>query len=238
MNPLASLALPALAAAGLLAWSAQAPAQQPETAATAGGVARFVEWVPHPGAAADFRAGYMRHLEWHRRHADPWTWHGWHVASGERLGTFIDASFGHDWAGLDHSIAPAEDGADNALNVYPHADATLAVQLVRLPAHSRGDEAEAMRAPMLATLRFRTTGDPRAAWAALDDALAETPRQAYRMTGGPAGTWLLAIPHADWAGFGPIEAALAGWQAGHGGVDARIEVLRRDPGMSYAPRGD
>lgn len=224
----------ALAATGFLAVLPAPPAAaQP---ARTGEVARFVEWVPHPGAKGAFAEGYGRHLEWHRRNRDPWTWHGWWVATGDRLGTFVDASFGHSWEALDHSIAPAQDSADNAANVTPHADATLVAHLVRLPEHSVGDEAAAMRAPMLATLRvLGDGGDAAALWAGIDRALGDAPRQAYRLVGGTAPSWLVAIPHADWRGFGAIEAALARWRAGTAGVEVRIEVLRRDAGMSHAP---
>lgn len=229
---------PSLALSAALAFAAIVFAPQRAAAAPADDgatVARLVEWAPAPGRQAAFREGYQRHLEWHRRNRDPWTWHGWFVASGDRLGTFVDGSFGHAWETLDHPVAPAEDRADNARNVYPHADVLLSVHLVRLPAHSMGDEQEAMRAPLLTTLRLRNAVDAGAMWAALDRELSGIPRQAYRMVGGPAQAWLLAIPHADWAGFGAIEAALGRWRQHAGSVDARIETLRRDPAMSYAP---
>lgn len=230
-----SPALPmVLATIALFAPAAAAAAPAPEGDPT---VARFVEWAPAPGAEAAFREGYIRHLDWHRRNRDPWTWHGWFVASGDRLGTFIDGSFGHTWERLDHPVAPTEDRADNARNVYPHADVLLSVHLVRLPEHSAGDEQEALLSPLLTTLRLRDAVDAEAMWAALDRVLSGIPRQAYRVVGGPEQTWLLALPHADWAGFGRIEAAIGRWRErpGPGGADARIETLRRDPAMSYAP---
>ena len=53
-------------------------------------------------------------------HNDPWTWHGWSVLTGERLGWFIDATFGHEAAELD-ALAPIE---------LPHAN-TMFIEALR-----------------------------------------------------------------------------------------------------------
>jgi len=83
-----------------------------------GPAARIVVWRPHDAA---FEEGYRRHLGWHRAHADPWTWHGWTLVSGDRYGSFVDGTFFHAWEDLDHPVSPREDAADNELNVLPHA---------------------------------------------------------------------------------------------------------------------
>lgn len=83
---------------------------------------RLVTWQPKDGKEREFDEGYQRHLGWHRRSGDTWRWYGWDITSGERDGYFVDATFFHPWADLDKPVAPAEDGADNAKNVYPYAD--------------------------------------------------------------------------------------------------------------------
>src|SRR5690606_29684102 len=94
----------------------------PATHAQSGTLARIVVIQPKPGQAAAFEAGYQRHLEWHRKNADPWRWYGWTFVLGHRLGQFMDGTFGHTSADLDGAIKPAEDRADNAVNVTPYAD--------------------------------------------------------------------------------------------------------------------
>src|SRR5262245_50158225 len=84
-------------------------------------LARFTTIAPNAGMDADFEAGYRRHLEWHRAHRDPWTWHGWTIVSGERLGLFVDATVDRTIEEVDAPVAPAEDRADNERNVAPHA---------------------------------------------------------------------------------------------------------------------
>ncbi len=85
-------------------------------------VARLVAWKPKPGMDREFQEGYKRHLEWHRKNGDTWTWHGWMLISGERDGTFLDGTFFHQWTDLDAPVSPAGDGADNAVNVEPYAE--------------------------------------------------------------------------------------------------------------------
>ena len=102
---------------GLLIWSGAAGAQE------SGNVARVLIWQLKPGMTRDFEEGYKRHLDWHRRHNDTWAWHGWMIASGERDGYFMDASFQHRWTDFDSPVVPsAEDSADNDLNVATYAD--------------------------------------------------------------------------------------------------------------------
>lgn len=93
----------------------QTPAPQP------GPFARMVLIQPHPGKTADFKEGYQRHLQWHRGVGDRWTWYGWNVVLGDRLGKFMDGTFFHAAGNFDHPVQPAADGADNAKNVEPHA---------------------------------------------------------------------------------------------------------------------
>lgn len=50
-----------------------------------GPFARIVVLEPKPGQRDAFVAGYERHIEWHRRENDPWTWYGWSFVLGERI---------------------------------------------------------------------------------------------------------------------------------------------------------
>jgi hypothetical protein len=67
-------------------------------------LARIVVIQPKLGKAAEFQAGYKRHLEWHRRNRDPWQWYGWTFVLGDRLGQFMDGTFGHTSSELDVAI--------------------------------------------------------------------------------------------------------------------------------------
>jgi hypothetical protein len=84
----------------------------------------------------EFQEGYKRHLEWHRKNSDTWTWHGWMLISGEREGTFVDGTFFHLWTDLDIPVSPAEDGANNAINVEPYAEVRSVASYEAVPALS------------------------------------------------------------------------------------------------------
>jgi len=103
-----------------------------------GPYARIAFLRPHDGRTVDFEAGYIRHLTWHQQAHDPWVWYGWTVWASDRQRWFVYATFGHSAAGLDSSVAPADDERDNILNVLPHADFMGNGLYEFLPALSRG----------------------------------------------------------------------------------------------------
>src|SRR5262245_4664799 len=80
-----------------------------------GPYARIAMLRPYDGKSVDFEAGYIRHLEWHRKAGDPWRWYGWTIWAGERQRWFVYATFGHDIAAFDGAVSPADDERDNIL---------------------------------------------------------------------------------------------------------------------------
>lgn len=92
------------------------------------------------GHWAEMETGYVRHLEWHRRAKDPWGWYGYAVLpSTEREAWILYATFGHSAAGLNSSVAPAEDWSDALTTLFPHAKLEEDGIYEFLPALSRGD---------------------------------------------------------------------------------------------------
>src|SRR5262249_50953417 len=103
-----------------------------------GPYARIAVLRPHDGAAVDFEAGYIRHLEWHRQAGDAWVWYGWTIWAGERQRWFVYATFGHSAASLDSPVSPADDERDSISNVTPHAQFLGNALYEYLPGLSRG----------------------------------------------------------------------------------------------------
>jgi hypothetical protein len=103
-----------------------------------GPYARIAVLRPHDGDTVDFEAGYIRHLDWHRRAGDRWTWYGWSIWASERQRWFVYATFGHAAADFDNSVSPAEDERDNISNVTPHAEFVGNALYEFLPQLSRG----------------------------------------------------------------------------------------------------
>jgi hypothetical protein len=103
-----------------------------------GPYARIATLRPHDGQSTEFEAGYLRHLEWHRRAGDTWTWYGYSIWAGNRSRWFVYATFGHSATSFDSLVAPAEDERDNVLNVAPHVEWVDNAVYEFLPALSRG----------------------------------------------------------------------------------------------------
>ena len=65
-----------------------------------------------PGMQTRFEEGYHRHLEWHRQAKDPLVWYGWYVMTGDKLGRFVDGTFGHQQA------PPSPDLGDSVRRIW------------------------------------------------------------------------------------------------------------------------
>ena len=102
----------------LVAQTGRSPARQSE----GGPYARIAIMRALDGHFVDWEAGYIRHLDWHRKANDPFAWYSYSVwASTERQRCIIYATFGHTAAELSDPVSPAEDERDNLMNVLPHA---------------------------------------------------------------------------------------------------------------------
>lgn len=153
-----------------------------------GPYARIAVLRPHDGQTAEFEAGYIRHLAWHRQAGDPWAWYGWSVWAGERHRWFIYATFGHSAASLDSAVAPADDERDNVLNVAPHVEYVANAVYEYLPGLSRGTGEPQPTARLELTTVDLVPGAAQAFEAALG--AAQSARQGetlwYRMVAGGA----------------------------------------------------
>jgi hypothetical protein len=59
-----------------------------------------------------FERGYRKHLEWHARVGDRLAWYGWYVIAGQRVGAFVDGTFGATFDALANRPDPKGDAAD------------------------------------------------------------------------------------------------------------------------------
>lgn len=193
-------------------------------------VARFTILVPLPEERKAFEEGYRRHLEWHRRHDDPWAWHGWTVISGERYGTFIDATIGRTPEEMDRPVAPAEDAADMAENVLPAVGAA-STALYRLRPDLCAGTAEAIAAPFASLVRVRVRPGRRQE---LERTLAARRPVALcfeLLSGGETPSYLLVFPYRE------LSAVLRGGAppVGTAAEAVSVELLRYRPDLSYLP---
>lgn len=207
-------------------------------------VGRLVVWQPKPGMTRSLEEGYKRHLEWHRRNGDPWTWLGWTLISGERFGWFVDATFHHTWAELDSPIAPAEDAADNQRNVFPYGDIRLAA-IYESVTHPMGLSAEDLESPLLTfTYLEIQPGTATQVEARLTEALRASgpgqPKCAILRPASGTGEYLLLVPSTKTSDLAQVSSFLQRMLATVRGedklpvvLDYRTETARYRPDLSY-----
>lgn len=207
--------------------------------ADADSVARLVVMKPREGMNAAFETGYKRHLEWHKAAKDPWTWHGWTVVFGDRVGWFIDGTFDHEPAALDRAVNPAGDAADNATNVFPYANIESHM-ILRLRADLSRPLANLLRSPLLEMTTIEMTPG-KTIEAVFKTPLIQSPAPLIEsslvyevIAGGNVPTYIILRGR-----FSLAQAAVAkpiDLRSAAGLVSRyRVELLRYRADMSYAP---
>lgn len=194
-----------------------------------GPYARIAILRPHDGDTIDFEAGYIRHLDWHRRANDQWVWYGWTIWAGERQRWFVYATFGHAAASLDNPVAPADDERDNIANVIPHAQFLGNAVYEFLPRLSRGTGVPTPAARLEFTTVDLVPGAEKAFEAAIDPEQAKGETLWYRMVaGGTAPRYVRLRPRHTLAAIFEEKTALPEVHA-----KITIEILNLRPAMSY-----
>jgi len=153
-----TLSLACAAAISVLCWMGTTPRSTANSPTKKQSVSRMVVWQPKAGKEHDFEEGYKRHLEWHRQNHDTWRWYGWDVASGERDDYFVDGTFFHAWSDLDTPVAPAQDAANNGLNVYPYGDVRSVATYETEPSLTHMQEAQ-LASPLITFYSIRVPAD-------------------------------------------------------------------------------
>jgi hypothetical protein len=204
-----------------------------------GPYARIAVLRPHDGDTVDFEAGYIRHLDWHRRAGDPWVWFGWTVWAGERQRWFVYATFGHSAACFNTPVAPAEDERDNIANVTPHAQFAGNALYEYLPSLSRSESGAGVPQPA-ARLELVTVDLVAGSEKAFEVALAAEQSRLdaetlwYRMVaGGPVPRYVRLCPRPSLSAIleGRSEGALTGKVNGLV-AKTTVEILSFRPTMS------
>jgi hypothetical protein len=200
-------------------------AQSPER------VGRFTFLTPKAAVGPDLVEAYKKHLNWHRQANDQWTWFGWQIITGDRVGTIVDATF-VAWRDLDHPVDPAADIADFTAVAGPELR-DLNVQVWRERA-SLGQPFPSEPGPYMVMTTLSVPNQARTtsgAWricpscAVFEAATQEGPHQ-----------WIAFAQCKDW---GQVSEALATMQRLAQGINAsaaRIEVLRQRSDLLYRPK--
>jgi hypothetical protein len=203
---------------------------------SSGSFARMVVWKPKPGQSSQFSEGYKRHLVWHKDNKDPWTWYGWTFVLGERIGEFMDGTFGHAITDFDKAVDPPADAADNNTNVVPFADIASHGVFERIEGASTGQPLPDTTPYLALSTYLVVPGQESAFEATIRDAAKRASNQRmawFRLTiGGETPQYVLMRPAQTFAAAGALPQITlpAGLVR-----SAKSELLRFQPELSYIP---
>lgn len=191
----------------------------PVLAQSNGETAFLFGYFPIDGQKEKFNEGYRKHIEWHREHNDPLVWYGWYVSFGERVGLFIDGTFGTSAKALAVSTDAAADAANFAQTTAPYGEQAFRRAYVLRRDLSTGTPLENREPPPLMHVYFYELQPGMASTfehvlqtlqSAQDSASEASEHTWYQLVGGgthPA--YMLMVPRDVWGDFGNSHEALA-----------------------------
>lgn len=211
----------------VLAVSAIALSGAPASAQTArdsGDAAHLFGYFAKPGMQAQFDEGYRTHLGWHRAKRDPLVWYGWYVTDGDRVGMFVDGSFGAPFAAFDRRVDPAGDSADTAKHFLPYAETAFRASYRLRRELSTGFPLEQWK-PSKSVQVFHYT--LRAGTAARFEKAVRAAREALLRRGdAPAHTWYELVVGGKAPGY-LLMVARDGWTSYDGHADGLDALVAR-----------
>jgi hypothetical protein len=211
-----------------------------------------------PDQQARFEDGVKKHLDWHRKQHDTWTWVAWTVETGPETGRYCAGTFDHKWEDFDKPGVPeAPDMADMEATFLPLASKTEGAFWVNLSKLSRpAAEPAAMSSVVFFHVRFDMGDEFNYLVGEFDKAIEKTKMpwhyQWYALaSGGEGGTYALVLPQPDFASFNPTGkpfAAMLEDAYGREGANSLLarwrkvvkssenELIKSRPDLSYLPK--
>lgn len=194
-----------LAAFGVMLFTVSMLAQ-----AQPGTVAALEFQKPKNGMVTQYEAGRKQKAAWHKQQNDPQPLLVWETLSGDNTGTYIVGRLGQHWADFDKP--PISDQAD--LEEYQKVVGSSVESLVSryyelMPKISNGENSggpSKFAEIITFHVRYGKGSDFRSAISRIYDATKKTNWPVHYewytlASGGHTGTFVLVLPHANWADF-------------------------------------
>lgn len=213
-----------------------------------------------PGMTKQFEDGRKRHMEWHRKQNDSWSWQLWEVATGEATGSYYSITFGHSWKDLDAWEAKLGDAdtADSNTNMMPYlgGEAASIWMVLKDPSHPSSMSAPPKMAEVNHfLLKPGTEADFNDAIKKINDAIVKSDWPAHYtwyslQDGGEGPHYVLVLEMSGWADLAeptPSFGAMLEKALGKHDADAIThsfdhtiqrewtETIRYRPDLSYVP---
>ena len=192
---------------------------------------------PKAGSAQQYEAGRKKHMAFHKKANDAFTWLTWEVISGPDLGSYLIGSGGHAWKDFDgRDKFDAEDSADAAANMGAYSDSERNSYWVYRPDLSISDEG-GEPSKMLAVLEFTVKPDGVASFSEaimkINEGLKKTNNVTnksrwYVLASGDDGPRLALVQERNsWADFDAGAKSLPQMMEEAFGKDAAVELMKK-----------
>jgi hypothetical protein len=176
-----------------------------------GNLAALEFQTPKSGMVKQYEDGRKQKADWHKQQKDSQPLFVWEILSGDHTGTYVVGRVGQHWADLDKPSLP--DKADLEAyqkTVAPYVQSLVARYYSLMPKVSNQPAGMTGPAKFSEVINYNVRpsadADFMSALARTDEAIKKTKwpvnYEWYELAnGGRDGTYVLVIPHANWADF-------------------------------------
>lgn len=220
--------------------------QQPSNP-NANNVCRVFFVKPKPGAASQLEQARQKHMQFHKRQNDTWTWNTWVIQTGDNAGTYVTSTCGHAWKDFDDwdkRLGKADEADANATMGSFEQSGTNSFYLSRadLSLAAPSNPPSPMSAVTIFVLHPQTQTAFEDAVKKITAAINKQPD--YPKTsgflqlanGGEGPTYVLLSQRQGWADFAPPAKTLADVVSeayGKDGAEAIFKTLRETVAHTY-----
>lgn len=175
-----------------------------------GTVAALEFQTPKTGMTKQYEEGRKQKAAWHKQQKDTQPLMVWEIMSGDHTGTYVVGRLDQHWADLDNPSVPEQADIEEFNKVIGEYVQSLVSRYYELlPKLSKPPDSPApSKFAEIITFKVRPgKGDDfRSAMARTNEAIEKTKWPVHYLwyvlaNGGHAGTYVLVIPHANWADF-------------------------------------
>lgn len=165
---------------------------------------------PKNGMVKQYEEGRKQKVEWHKQQKDTQPLMVWEIMSGDNTGTYVVGRLGQHWADFDKPSVPDQADLDEYNKVIGSYVQSLVTRYYEyLPKLSKPLDAKTpskFAEIVTFTVRPGHGGDFRSAVARATEAIEKTKWPVnfewyVLANGGVTGTYVLVLPHANWADF-------------------------------------
>jgi hypothetical protein len=173
-----------------------------------GNIAALELQKPKNGMVKQYEDGRKQKAEWHKQQKDPLPLYVWEIMSGDETGSYVVGRLNQHWADFDKPVVPDQADLDEFNKVVgPSVQSVTASYYQVLPkVSSPGNTKPTDKLHEIITyhVHYGKDAEFNSLLARVTEAIQKTkwPVSYLWLTlanGGPSGTYVLVIPHGNWA---------------------------------------